>query len=433
MSEIFAEESLNGVISGGEDMVKAALSPGGLIINDYVIRLIEIEKGFRMTVTRGSEVQSMDVVAKDGVTPRFEWQGDFPAIYTDEPTPVLSPPLRGPRGLPGVQGDPGVPGDSCTAAVEEIEGGHRITFTNKTSSPSTMPGGSITLITEETLDVMDGGDADKDMLLYEHMPRVFFAGTTDGMSKENEVILGFRYLGAKNYINDPDGSGARENGIEYSGYAKVKWQGSSSIKFPKKNYTIKLYSDAACEDKMTLTLREKWGAQNKYCMKANFIDPTHCRNIIAARFWAKCVLSRPTDCESYIRMNGLPNAGAIDGYPALVFVNGEYQGIYTMNIPKDEWMFGMVDGEGTNVVLSGENYSDATRFNGPAAIDGTDWGYEVEPADKTWVLDSFNAIYNALALPETTAGEVAAKKPRWQHAWTFTVLSITSSLSTNLV
>ena len=31
--------------------------------------------------------------------------------------------------------------------------------------------------------------------------------------------------------------------------------------------------------------------------------------------------------------------GAIDGFPVLVFNNGNYVGLYTWNIPKDKWNF----------------------------------------------------------------------------------------------
>lgn len=249
-----------------------------------------------------------------------------------------------------------------------------------------------------------------DMAQYTHMPRMMFAGAVDGMTKDNAVILKFTYLGAKNYILDSTATGKRESGIVHSGYAKVKWQGSSSLAFPKKNYTVTLYSDAACTTKMPIALKETWGAQSKYCMKANFIDPSHCRNVIAAKLWAKCVLSRSAESPSYRASHTLPNAGAIDGYPILTFINDEYVGLYTMNIPKDEWMFGMKDGEGTNVVLCGENYVNATDFFAPSVVDGSDWDYEVSPADKSWVADSFNRIYTALTMSESSDEAIAAKK-----------------------
>lgn len=45
--------------------LSAAISAGNIIVNDYLIQLTEIPGGFRLTVTRGSEVQSMDVIGGD--------------------------------------------------------------------------------------------------------------------------------------------------------------------------------------------------------------------------------------------------------------------------------------------------------------------------------------------------------------------------------
>lgn len=247
------------------------------------------------------------------------------------------------------------------------------------------------------------------MMDYTHIPRVCFSGDTEGMSKNDAKIMSWHYYGAEDYINDPTGKGKREGGVEYTGYVKMKWQGTSSIKFPKKNFTITLYSDSTCSTKMPIALREKWGAQSKYCLKANFIDSTQCRNVVAAQLWGQVVQSRSQTSASYQNLAAAPNYGAVDGYPILVFINDEYAGLYTMNIPKDDWMFGMEDGEGTNVVLCGEG-GHASYFIEDAVIDETDWSYEVSPADKSWVLGSFNKINAAANMPEDGASAISAKK-----------------------
>lgn len=245
---------------------------------------------------------------------------------------------------------------------------------------------------------------------YIHISRLYMYGDTAAMSKDNTVTMRFRYIGAEDYINDNLESGIRESGKRRGGWVRVKWQGSSSVAFPKKNYTLAFYQDEYGGKKRSIPFRDKWGAQSKYNAKANFIDPTQCRNVVAAKLWGECVRSRNPDSESYIRMHALPNAGAVDGYPMLVFINDKYQGIYTMNIPKSDWMFGMEDGVGENTVLCGERYNSSTEFYGPPAVDGTDWDYEVEPADKSWVQASFAAIYAAISMPESSETEKDAKK-----------------------
>lgn len=42
-----------------------SIGAGSVIVNDYVIRLNDIPGGVNITVTRGSEVQSMDVIGAD--------------------------------------------------------------------------------------------------------------------------------------------------------------------------------------------------------------------------------------------------------------------------------------------------------------------------------------------------------------------------------
>lgn len=247
------------------------------------------------------------------------------------------------------------------------------------------------------------------MMEYVHIPRVCFYGETTGMSKDDAKIMSWHYYGAEDYINDPTGQGLRESGVEHTGYVKMKWQGTSSIKFPKKNFTIALYGDSACTTKAPVTLREKWGAQNKYCMKANFIDSTQCRNVVAAQLWGQVVQTRDQSSASYQQLAASPNFGAIDGYPILVFINDEYVGLYTMNIPKEDWMFGMTDGEGTNVVLCGEG-GHASFFIEDAVIDESDWSYEVSPADKTGVVASLNRVVAAANMSEEGDDAIAAKK-----------------------
>ena len=49
----------------GATSLSGALSTGAVVLNDYAIAIAPIDGGHRLTVTRGSEVQTMDVL--DGV------------------------------------------------------------------------------------------------------------------------------------------------------------------------------------------------------------------------------------------------------------------------------------------------------------------------------------------------------------------------------
>ena len=191
---------------------------------------------------------------------------------------------------------------------------------------------------------------------------LYLSGSTFGINKDNAVSLAYSY-------NDR------------RGMCELKWQGSSSIAWAKKNYTIKF--DNAFEAKAG------WGPEKKYCLKANYIDPSHLRNIGSCRLWGDVVKSRanvPTELAA------LPNGGAIDGFPCVIVLNGEFHGLYTWNIPKDGWMFG-----NPKAIVAADAYTNATAFKELATFDG-DFELEyVEDEDNAdWVLTSFNRAIQAV-------------------------------------
>lgn len=198
------------------------------------------------------------------------------------------------------------------------------------------------------------------------LPILELTGDTSTMTKDNEVSLGYVY-GDRN------------------GTCTMKWQGSSSLNYPKKNYTIKF--DNAFE------AFEGWGVQKKYCLKANFMECTHARNIVTAKLWGQMVKTRQTDITE---LESLPNGGAIDGFPIIITLNGEFHGLYTFNIPKDGWMFGM--GSGTQeAIVCADNHCDATKFKTAATLDGDfELEYATDEDNADWVLTSLNRLINAV-------------------------------------
>ena len=85
--------------------------------------------------------------------------------------------------------------------------------------------------------------------------------------------------------------------LNFHAYITIKCQGNSSMSYPKKNFTIKLFKDEARTEKLKVNLKG-WGKQNKFVLKANWIDISHLRNIISARIWGDIVKSRP-NYENY--------------------------------------------------------------------------------------------------------------------------------------
>lgn len=149
------------------------------------------------------------------------------------------------------------------------------------------------------------------------------------------------------------------NNLVCNGYAEVKWQGSSSLNYPKKNYTAKFYEDNAKSTKQKINIQlntdsRKWGNENKFVFKANYIDKTHARNVVSARIASKMLKTRSDYNSLPDKLKNAPNYGLIDGFPAEIYLNNEYLGLYTWNIPKDGWTFGMTEKDYSEIVICSE-------------------------------------------------------------------------------
>lgn len=240
----------------------------------------------------------------------------------------------------------------------------------------------ITFLTNEDKTIIDQNIAQLSEEIAERgKPRVFI----DGMipTTKDDVLAELTY----------------EHGPErWHAYITIKCQGTSSMAYPKKNFTVKLYSDEA----RTVKLKKKmfgWPvASHKFVLKANWIDHTHARNIVTARLWSEIVASR-TDYDSLPdELRNSPNNGAIDGVPIVVYTNGNYQGIYTWNIGKDDWLWGMDEDNPNHVLLCAETNTDGVFRATPcnfrslwSGINEQDWSVEVG-ANSTAVKDSLNAL-----------------------------------------
>lgn len=203
------------------------------------------------------------------------------------------------------------------------------------------------------------------------IPKIFFGGALQ--QTKDEAVVPIRYISKTD---------------DFSGYAEIKAQGNSSMSYPKKNQTVKMFKDADCAEKMKVDFKG-WGKQNKHVYKANWIDLSHARNVVSARLWADVVKSRANYADLPELFRTTPNQGAVDGFPVKVYAAGVYQGRYTLNIPKDKWTFNMDDELDNHCVLCGENYASGC-FRAAANIDGNDWTDEIHDV----VPDSIKTRWN---------------------------------------
>lgn len=228
------------------------------------------------------------------------------------------------------------------------------------------------------------------------LPVLYLTGDTSAMNKDDAVDLGYVYG-------------------DMNGTLSLKWQGASSLVYPKKNYTAKF-------DK-SFEAVEGWGAQKKYCLKANWIDFSHSRNLVCAKLWGQICANRGGD-----PLADCPNYGAVDGFPIVIVLNDEFMGVYTMNIPKDGWMANMpAAGATQEAILCADNHIAATQFKASATLDGD---FEVEyitNEDNTdWAKNSLNTLINAcVASNGSDLDTTIASMLDWNRAidyYIFTVL-----------
>ena len=164
---------------------------------------------------------------------------------------------------------------------------------------------------------------------------------------------------------------------------RMKPQGTSSLNYPKKNLTLWLYEDEALKKKKPIAVRAGWGAQSRYVLKADWVDPTHACNVVSARLAAGMQ-------ARYGLFPNAPNRGLIDGFPVVVHMNGQCVGLYNWTIPKDGWLFDFEDEEEeTALILCAETQTGSCAFRERATFQ--DWSVEFGREDDA-ALATFNRM-----------------------------------------
>ena len=216
------------------------------------------------------------------------------------------------------------------------------------------------------------------------LPVVKLEGELDGMTKERKVTVRLTFDAAdRSFVTN----------------ATLKWQGDTSLKYPKKNYSVAFLTDSGLKNK--ICVRDDWGRQSKYCLKANWVDYSACRNIVSARLWGQVVHSELADDTP----DSLLNGGAIDGFPVLLFQNGGFQGLYTFNMPKDKWIYGMGDGEREGLMMANGFGSSCCMYTPIADLsnpDASQWEVEYcstedDPEGSVWLAAALNDMINCVA------------------------------------
>lgn len=187
------------------------------------------------------------------------------------------------------------------------------------------------------------------------LPIVKLTGDTSLMSKDQKVMLQFE-------LND--------HGRVITGYSNTKWQGDSSLKYPKKAYKIKLYEDEQGENKKKFVPFAGWKSDNEFNLKANYNEATFGRNVVNSGLFADITANRHGLRKELV---GTDSFATVKGQPVLVYINDEFAGLYTFNTTKDVYM-NMDKANDDHIVIGGTQWTDTTLFNKDVALlDGSDF------------------------------------------------------------
>ncbi|WP_288414164.1 CotH kinase family protein [uncultured Acinetobacter sp.] len=157
-------------------------------------------------------------------------------------------------------------------------------------------------------------------------------------------------------------------------YVTLEVQGSSSVGYPKKNYTLGFFSDIG----LTQSLKVQVGdvpAHDEWIFKANYVDSSNCRNIGGNNLWEDIVQSRKsvngykreTD-QYYVGKTGkdavLTNAtGHVIGYPCVMYVNDEFYGVGSFNVGKKYFNYNLDRAKPTQIQIDwGGSQCDLTKM-----------------------------------------------------------------------
>jgi hypothetical protein len=216
--------------------------------------------------------------------------------------------------------------------------------------------------------------------------RLCMYGDLTGIGKKAEVPITVSFSGA---------------GQEIDCYALLKYQGHTSLAYAKKNYTLKLFKDEAFKQKNKITFFD-WNKEHKYILKANYIDPSVCRNLVCADLWSEMVACR----ENYpIRLDDCSNYGATDGFPMALYLNDIYQGLYTFTLHRDDDLFDMEDGNLDGILVANTAQTDAAFFRASATFDEqSDWEVEYSGLEDNtqWLEDKLNELINFVSTTADT-------------------------------
>lgn len=172
----------------------------------------------------------------------------------------------------------------------------------------------------------------------------------DIVTKENPVSAKLSYNGG--------------NGYGFNSDIEITYQGSSSMNYPKKNFTIDLDRKVKFGN---------WVPMDSYHLKANYIDATQARNVCMGRVIDDVANTLPFEKQRPWRSGWSDNAqqgnmldngakGHIDGFPVELYINNKYYGLYTWNLKIHRDNYCMKKTNRNHILLKAEEHNNFYAF-----------------------------------------------------------------------
>ena len=111
-------------------------------------------------------------------------------------------------------------------------------------------------------------------------------------------------------------------------YNQVRWQGTSSQQYNMKNYQVYLRDNNMAD--MYYTPFPNGIPEHIYTFKCNYMESSHMNNTGIATFANDCVFTTPNPAQT---KNPLVR-NSINGFPCLMYINDELEGVYTFNLDR---------------------------------------------------------------------------------------------------
>lgn len=238
-------------------------------------------------------------------------------------------------------------------------------------------------------------ELEEDQLRSTHLPIFNLIGDFTGMSgdvRKNLVV--------KHY----------QDGFSNMYYADCKWQGDSSLQWPKKNLRLRFFSDSAHKQKFKFGILPLDKDTNQINLKADWNDWTHANNVLISQYIADLTTATRKSLRS--NLSDAYNQEQITGYPCLVYLNGAYYGLFTVSTKKGDDLMNSDEDNPLHAVIQAAENCDATKFKSDTAlVDTTDFEMatpdELEPS----ILAKFNELLTLVnsADDATFKAQIASK------------------------